>query len=574
MNRPRLASAALFTAIILLAPAVSLQFYELFRTTAASDATFRNKLTNSLRQHATAVRFKNRISDADLQRTTLIGILKAVQNGTKSNFHIDWSALQNAGLSPASKLKINDRTLTYHQYLTAACKQLNVSLVLYCKEPEGQFTLTTFNACPPDIRGTERPRLPEADTTGAWDFADHPGDNTLRQKLAETFVDFTVNDQPFEQVIQVLQQTAKLSFNINWSALQSAGVDRGTLLSINLQHVPLRKALHVLLTEAGGTAGLDYIVNAGLIEISTSEDLTSNRYQVVRLYDVRSLLAYGRASYGEDLRHLINTIQSVIAPHSWQGARGTSGTLREYNGSLREYNGSLREYNGSLIIRQTRENHLAIAELFKTLNTYMEPTGPGETLDGWDLIDSPHDRAVMVRMDQLADPLIVTDQPFESVLQTLRERTQLNISINWAVLQSIGINRDTPITLALSNTTLRKTFDAILAQADDQNDIAYIIDQGTVTISSRRDLQSAKYQEVHVYDIRLLLGNGPGYYGDRVRNLVDTIQATIAPETWANKGGTFSTIRVVRDRLIIRQVRENHLALVQLLKHCALLSEE
>ncbi|MCL2641677.1 MAG: hypothetical protein FWD53_12585 [Phycisphaerales bacterium] len=105
-----------------------------------SDATLINKLNNSLRQRAAATRFKNFVSSSDLQKNTFADVVQSVRDGTGLDIRVDWHALKVAGLTPATAIKISGgggRNLSYQQYLAGACKQLNVSLVLYFREPRG-----------------------------------------------------------------------------------------------------------------------------------------------------------------------------------------------------------------------------------------------------------------------------------------------------------------------------------------------------------------------------------------------------------------------------------------------------
>jgi len=158
------------------------------------------------------------------------------------------------------------------------------------------------------------------------------------------------------------------------------------------------------------------------------------------------------------------------------------------------------------------------------------------------------------------------------VIDSLSESSRLEIFVNWPAIENAGISRNTPITVLLNGATLRKVLDAVLVEADNSGRyiyIKYIIDDGVITISTREDLASEKYQEVRVYDIRPLLQIGRGPQSDRIRELITVIETTIEHDSWKSAGGTIGSIADLNGQLIVNQTRENHVAMGQFLKRLA-----
>ncbi|MCL2645504.1 MAG: hypothetical protein FWD61_00695 [Phycisphaerales bacterium] len=405
-----------------------------------------------------------------------------------------------------------------------------------------------------------KPPIPGKVPVG-WEIADSPRDAAVRLRLNANLKELVVDQQSFEKVINYLQETTGLTFNVNWPAIEAAGVDRHTPVTINLYDVPIRKALLALLSEINNRgAGINYTIDHGGITLSTYEDLNSEKYQTIRIYDIRTLLlrrATNDRSSEDIARDLIDVIQTTIAHESWCEHGGTIGVIRCFS-------------TGILIINQTRDNHVAIAQLFQQLTaTPRKPIIYGKIPAGWDYVDSPEDQAVNARLDQPAAPLNIRNQSLESVINSLRANYRLNMFVNWTALECLGIDRGTPITLALKKTTLRKTFDAILSQTNDDDKIGYIVHDGKLIISTREDLLSNKYLTVWAYDLRPFLRTDRSDYQNRLRNLIDTIQATIAPDTWNSNGGAIGSIRELNGRLVIQQTRKNHVAIAQFLKRLA-----
>jgi hypothetical protein len=113
----------------------------------------------------------------------------------------------------------------------------------------------------------------------------------VEKKLREGVVKrLTFDEQEFEEVLQYLREASGLNINVKWTALEAMGVDKQTPVTVNLHKVSYRKALDIILENVGGMMGqLNYIIEDGVITISTSDDLAQKI--VVRLYRVDDLTA-------------------------------------------------------------------------------------------------------------------------------------------------------------------------------------------------------------------------------------------------------------------------------------------
>jgi type II secretory pathway component GspD/PulD (secretin) len=220
----------------------------------------------------------------------------------------------------------------------------------------------------------------------------------VRQRLDEELNEISADQQGFEKVIGYLQTSTGTNIIVNWKALEGAGIDRNAAVTVNLKKVPFRKALTEILNEVGGaTAALAYTVDDGVISISTKDDLTSQKYQVIRVFDIRDMLVQpdtqtqppsfnlqavtqgsGGGSGGGGggnqasifqtngstttttttgnqavVTEIVDTIQTIVAPDSWREKGGTIG--------------SVRELNGQLIVNQTADNQTAVYNLLQQL---------------------------------------------------------------------------------------------------------------------------------------------------------------------------------------------------------------
>ena len=97
--------------------------------------------------------------------------------------------------------------------------------------------------------------------------------------------------------------------------------------------------------------------------------------------------------------------------------------------------------------------------------------------------------------------------------------------------------------------------------------MGYTIDDGgVVVISTRDDLNSSKYQIVRVYDIGVAFGPPSQYRVLISRILWTPSRPPWHQKSWRDAGGQIGSIRELDGRLIINQTRENHRAIVNLLR--------
>ena len=75
---------------------------------------------------------------------------------------------------------------------------------------------------------------------------------------------------------------------MNWKALEGAGVTRDAQINMHLTGITLRKAMEMVLTEASGGDTLSYVVDQGVIEITTRD--LADHMMVTRVYPVEDLL--------------------------------------------------------------------------------------------------------------------------------------------------------------------------------------------------------------------------------------------------------------------------------------------
>jgi len=167
-----------------------------------------------------------------------------------------------------------------------------------------------------------------------------------------------------------------------------------------------------------------------------------------------------------------------------------------------------------LTAKQSNENINATVP-FTDLMTYPAdwPQLTATRLGGLDPIstESEVNRRVAQKLQDIV-PINFEANKLVNIIEYMRNTTGANFFVNWPVLESVGVSKDTPITLQLTNVPVEQALRLVLQQTTAGNEtdsIGYSVIEGVVTISTQRDL--SKTTDIRPYDIRDLLVQVPNF---------------------------------------------------------------
>jgi hypothetical protein len=195
------------------------------------------------------------------------------------------------------------------------------------------------------------------------DFLPATRPDPVRRKLETTVAQVDVKEMPVDKLVAYLAELTGANFYVDWRALESAGIDSHSTVTLNLQGVPVSVVLNAALRDlGGGNIALGYHVQQGVVEISTMDSLA--RDTSTRIYDVRDLLEQEVArsrkeaddpemTESEATDGLSRMLQEAVDPTTWRDAGGSIG--------------GFRAFAGRLIITQTPENHEQVLGLLSAL---------------------------------------------------------------------------------------------------------------------------------------------------------------------------------------------------------------
>jgi type II secretory pathway component GspD/PulD (secretin) len=108
-------------------------------------------------------------------------------------------------------------------------------------------------------------------------------------------------------------------------------------------------------------------------------------------------------------------------------------------------------------------------------------------------------------------PVDFDNVQLSTVIDYLRNTTDVNFFVNWAELEDAGVARDTLVSLQLTDVPASRALELVLTQAGARSiePVDYGIIEGVVHVTSQRDLQTST--TTRVYDIRDLLVQVPSF---------------------------------------------------------------
>jgi type II secretory pathway component GspD/PulD (secretin) len=200
------------------------------------------------------------------------------------------------------------------------------------------------------------------------------------------------------------------------------------------------------------------------------------------------------------------------------------------------------------------------------------------------------------------------ETPFEQVMEFLTELTKINMAVDWTDLTDNGVAKDKPVTVRLTNLTLKVVLKELLTQVGGETVLAYSVGDGLIRIATKAKLDKDKF--VLIYDIRDLIvnvrnvdrqggfdvgqamqqtgqqggGGSSGLFGQQgqqqqqqygpnqqgqtnalVTQIMDIIRQTVEPDSWRETGGGDGSIRELSGQLIIYNTSDAHRQVVDLL---------
>ncbi len=201
----------------------------------------------------------------------LVSAIEYLRNATGANIYVNWSALSDQGITPETKftLEMQGEGVTGRAALSRILEVVSTDATerVIFGIREGVVIVSTLT----DMVATQVSYPIEIPTE------DHDREATTAalRKLSQPIpIQFERND--LVHVIRYFSKRTGVDVSVNWQALEKAGVDQGTSITLTLKDVSASEALRLILHQLAYDTPADRIefrVIDGIITISTASDL-------------------------------------------------------------------------------------------------------------------------------------------------------------------------------------------------------------------------------------------------------------------------------------------------------------
>jgi hypothetical protein len=141
--------------------------------------------------------------------------------------------------------------------------------------------------------------------------------------------DLKLTDVPLSDALDYIRDTTDTNMVVDWKSLEAVNIDRNTLVNVRLHNVTLRKALSIILNEAGAGSVLTFYVQDNVLEITTQAKADSVLYTMV--YPVQDLLITTPNFQLSDVTNLASSISSGGGGQTVGGGSGASSSSSNNN---------------------------------------------------------------------------------------------------------------------------------------------------------------------------------------------------------------------------------------------------
>lgn len=166
-----------------------------------------------------------------------------------------------------------------------------------------------------------------------------------------------------------------------------------------------------------------------------------------------------------------------------------------------------------------------VSVAFLSIQNFMSQPGSGERgattaaratpqrdTAGRESAGSAADEAIRASLRKLLERVDMTEMPLSEVFDYIASVTKANVHVQWSLLESQGVARDTPVTVKLANVSAERVLRLVLDEFADTR-LGYDVLDGVVIVSTAEAL--LRDFETRVYDVYGILCPNESDPGDR-----------------------------------------------------------
>lgn len=164
------------------------------------------------------------------------------------------------------------------------------------------------------------------------------------------------------------------------------------------------------------------------------------------------------------------------------------------------------------------------------------------------------------------------DVPLNEVLENLKDEHGVEVRMDRAALEDLGVSEDEPVTITLRNVRIDTALEAVLSPLE----LDYLIVDGVVVVTSREGAYEHPVTAVYpVADLQAPAASGNRAEGaGELAGLADLLTTVVEPESWSEKGGMGEIRSSSASVLVVYQTQRVHDQIARLLETLRLVKAE
>lgn len=225
------------------------------------------------------------LTDVDFNAVPLSDALQFMR---EKNPRFIYTLIRDAQVPPTfPAITLKTKSLEYGQFLRLIATTYPTVEVTEVPEvvPGASGVAYSIRICnvadiqPPVVKVYSIPDVPDPDANtsggGAMGNTESAATSKLRAAMDKTIPELKVESAPLDDVVQLLRDVTGSNIVADWVAMEQAGLDRKTPVSIKLRDVKFAKVLQTILDSVSTDPNnqLTFIADEGVITISTSQRL-------------------------------------------------------------------------------------------------------------------------------------------------------------------------------------------------------------------------------------------------------------------------------------------------------------
>ena len=174
-----------------------------------------------------------------------------------------------------------------------------------------------------------------------------PASAGIRQQMNQTIPEVPFSGVAFSDAVDYLRDISGANIVVNWKALEEAGIAKDAPINVRLRTITLRKALEMVISEAGGGDKLALDFDQNVVTITTRELADAKMF--TRVYPIQDLIMEV-PDFSDAPDFSLNTTSNNGSQNPGQAGGGNSASQSPFQGVQKEKPSKTRDERAADLI--------------------------------------------------------------------------------------------------------------------------------------------------------------------------------------------------------------------------------